>query len=91
MSLRKEVRQFRKIFEEWKEKAALEKSVYRDLIDQQHQLIEELSNRLLARDLPELITYKLQPGSETTAGNIEPESLYNEDLIGSIAQVEQPE
>ena len=81
MSFKNEVRWFMNSVDNWMKKVAVGTKVYQDIIDRQEQMIKDLADKLLARDLPELKTYTIQHLPQK-------EEKYNpaddEDLAGTI-------
>lgn len=92
MGLRRDVRELRELvasMDHTMKTTLIERSVYRDLIHQQQKLIEDLSARLLARNLGEVSEYKIT--TQTLNDREVPAEPYmDEDLVGTISEVEQP-
>lgn len=57
MGFKKEMRQFVKDYYNWRKKKDVTISILRTHIREQDSRIDDLMNRLLARDLPELKTF----------------------------------
>jgi len=81
MSFRKEVRVFiqdmrmmSKVLREFVKTVTLENKIYDKILERQKEEIQELRDRLLARDLPEYKTYEIRGGrGREEVGEYKPE------------------
>ncbi len=82
MGFRKEVRQFMTDYYNWRKKKDITISILRTHIREQDSRIDDLMNRLLARDLPELKTFTFP--DELKASTEEYKADEDEALVGDI-------
>ena len=77
----REVREFMRDTEAWMKRATVGTAVYQDIVDRQNALIRDLTDKLLARDLPELKTFTL-PNLESRTEEYKPQE--DADLAGEV-------
>jgi len=95
MSAKKEVRELRRLFEDfarevrdWMQRVSVGNKVYMDIIEKQEVQLDKFADRLLARNLPELKTYTI-PDTEVIPQSYD--ALEDEDLAGEVLAIERDE
>jgi len=86
MRFKKEVRLFMKGYDNWRKKKDITISVLRDQIRELRSQNEDLLDRLMARDIPELKTFTL-PAFEQEKEEYKPEE--DEDLAGEMVTIQE--